>query len=407
MENKKIELGNPIRKDKFLMDGKTVLRDVYLINIKNLYYNDKNGRIASYIAGYNNEHPDIKLSELTIDNYNDIIMKYIKKSGSAAKYKSTLESIRNVGQQKCGIILEDGRVIDGNRRFTCLRDLYEETANEKFMYFECFVLPLPKTENDWAKIKGLELFYQFGEDVREDYDPIDKLVDTYIYLVNPKTKLFTPEEYRARTNNQISLQEIKLRMIKAEIMYDYLKFINKEGRYDYARDMKLDGPLQELANKKKKLSVYEWDFLAPILYNQMQHVKGDKTREIRRLIKIYDEKPEEFQKIADKIFEVAMIEEEIEQRDYKGVAEIEKNVQIQKTLSEVDKHINTVTTNIARTEARDKQHKILEDIIKKISTIDRTAIRMSNESEKKMILKDIINIEKELNKLKEVIGNVK
>lgn len=407
MENKKIQLGEPIRTANILIDGKNVSRNVYKVSIKDLYYNDKNGRIASFMAGYNNENPGKQLNTLNLEEYNDIVMKYIKKSGSATKYKTTLESIRNVGQQECGIILEDGRVIDGNRRFTCLRELYQETASEKYMYFECFVLEMPKTDNDWTRIKGLELYYQFGQDVREDYDPIDKLVDTYIYLVNPKTKLFEPDEYRARTNNQISLQEIKLRIIKSEIMYDYLKFIGKEGRYDYARDMKLDGPLQELANKKKKVSAQEWDFLAPILYNQMQHIKGDKTREIRRLIKIYDEKPAEFQKIADKIFEVAMIEEEIEQFNYKGKDEIEKNIQIQKTLTEVDKQINTVTTNIARTEARDKQHKILEDVIKKISTIDRTAIKLSNESEKKTLYKDIANIEKELNKLKEVIGYVK
>jgi hypothetical protein len=148
MENNKIILGEPIGKQHLLINGKPQLRDVYIVNIKSLYYNDQNGRIATYIAGYNSEH-NIPLNELSMDEYNDIIMGFIKKSGSADNYKKTINSIKNIGQQITGIILEDGRVIDGNRRFTCLRELYEETGSEQYLYFKCFVLPCPKTKEDW------------------------------------------------------------------------------------------------------------------------------------------------------------------------------------------------------------------------------------------------------------------
>ena len=41
-----------------------------------------------------------------------------------------------VGQREAGVVLPDGRVIDGNRRFTCLRKLHREYPNdEKFSYF--------------------------------------------------------------------------------------------------------------------------------------------------------------------------------------------------------------------------------------------------------------------------------
>ena len=139
MENRIIERGAPIRTEKFQLDGKVEMTNVYRINIESLYYNDENGRIATFIAEYNAENPD-GINSLSFDEYNDTLMKYVKKSGSRDKFNTTKKDIAQNGQLKTGIILEDGRIIDGNRRFTCLRELYKETLNEKYKYFECFVL---------------------------------------------------------------------------------------------------------------------------------------------------------------------------------------------------------------------------------------------------------------------------
>ena len=126
----------------------------------------------------------------------------------------------------------------------------------------------------------LELAYQFGEDQREDYNPIDKLVDIYHCLINPK--LFTPEEYRDKVNNQMKLSDIKNAMIKAQIMVDYLEYIGKPNRYDLARELKLDGPITEIANLKKSIKEEDkWQSIAPVFYNKMEtQTKGDRSRDI-------------------------------------------------------------------------------------------------------------------------------
>lgn len=407
MEKNKIILGEPIGKQHLLINGKSELRDVYNVNIKSLYYNNQNGRIATYIAGYNSEH-NTPLDELSLDEYNDKIMGFIKMSGSPDKFKKTINSIKSVGQQITGIILEDGRVIDGNRRFTCLRELYNETANEQYLYFKCFVLPCPKNKEEWATIKRLELNYQFGEDQREDYNPVDKLADIYHYLVNKDTRLFTAKEYAASTNGQITESKIKFMMVKASILYEYLSFINKEGRFDYARDMKLDGPIDELAKvkNKKKMSDMEWAKVSPVFFTKMQHMTGDRSREIRNLIKIYENDPITFEKISNQLFAVAIQEEEINNGVITGAASKTTSINIVNTLQNVENQIKSATIDINLASAREKQHKELEEVRKKLSNIDKTSILLSNNDEKNILQKDIELIEKEIKKIKEVINNV-
>jgi hypothetical protein len=139
-------------------------------------------------------------------------------------------------------------------------------------------------------IKSLELKYQFGEDDRVDYNAIDKLVDVYNLLVGPN-RILSAKEYCDRVNNQIKLNDVKRMMIKAEVMYDYLDFIGMKERYDIARDYKLDGPIQEIANLKSSLSDFEWNEVKPIMYKAMKDATGDRTREVRSIIKVYKNSP--------------------------------------------------------------------------------------------------------------------
>ena len=44
--------------------------------------------------------------------------------------KETLESIKKFGQLVVGVVLQDGTVLDGNRRFTALRKLSREKSNQ-------------------------------------------------------------------------------------------------------------------------------------------------------------------------------------------------------------------------------------------------------------------------------------
>lgn len=62
-----------------------------------------------------------------------------------------------VDQREPGVVLSDGRIIDGNRRYTCLRKLSEK--NDRFKYFEAVILER-NIENNAKQIKMLELFIQ-------------------------------------------------------------------------------------------------------------------------------------------------------------------------------------------------------------------------------------------------------
>lgn len=121
--------------------------EVYRIPLKYLYYNDENGRIATQIR---RSSEDIQAcSDAVSAKYNDQVAKFIEEDNLAALNK-TKKSIQSKGQQVYGYVLKDGRIIDGNRRFTALRQLTKETG--RTFYFEAVILPLPMMQ----KLIGLK-----------------------------------------------------------------------------------------------------------------------------------------------------------------------------------------------------------------------------------------------------------
>ena len=144
---------------KLTVDGITKPYPVYKIRLDQLYYNDQNDRIATWISKYKNEHngqmPDIA----DRDAFNGIIEQFIIESNPDA-IKRTQNNIELVDQREPGVVLSDGRIIDGNRRFTCLRRLAQK--NERFSYFEAVILDRNIDQNA-KEIKRLELSIQHGE----------------------------------------------------------------------------------------------------------------------------------------------------------------------------------------------------------------------------------------------------
>ena len=129
---------------KLTIDGITKSYPSYLVPLEGLYFNDLNGRIATYVEE-NASNPDksIDLESLLRNNdletYNDRIAEFIKQSANdgGVSFNKTKEDIKEKGQIKPGVILRSGRIIDGNRRFTCLRELYRDSGDTKFDFFEC------------------------------------------------------------------------------------------------------------------------------------------------------------------------------------------------------------------------------------------------------------------------------
>lgn len=109
---------------KITMDGVTKVYQVYKIKLSCLYYNDQNDRIATWISKYKADNALEYFDISDREQYNSVIQQFIIDSNPSAIDK-TKSNISMVDQREPGVVLNDGRIIDGNRRFTCLRfDLY-------------------------------------------------------------------------------------------------------------------------------------------------------------------------------------------------------------------------------------------------------------------------------------------
>ena len=149
---------------------------------------------------------------------------------------------------------------------------------------------------DRKYIKTIERLTQFGVDEKVDYDPIDRLVDIYNDLLGPN-KIWNLKEYSKKL--ALKASDVEKMSLKAEIMADYLNYINKPNKFYIAKNLKLDGPLQELVTTFKKVSREEWNRIRISFYSLFSE-KGDITRQTSNLNKIYKQDMPELQLIAVK-----------------------------------------------------------------------------------------------------------
>lgn len=192
--------------------------DVYKIPLEYVYYNDKNGRIATGISQYQDElHP---ANDQEDPQYNNFVAKLIEQDNSSA-LKRTEKSIQESGQQVYGYVLDDGRIVDGNRRYTALRNIRQSTG--RTVYFEAVVLPFSYgNTTERAKIKKLELAIQMGVEERQDYDPVDLAVDIY-QTTSGDDPIMTQADYAA--DSHMRPTEVKKYYDGAVYMKKFLEFI--------------------------------------------------------------------------------------------------------------------------------------------------------------------------------------
>ena len=260
---------------KMTVDGITKAYPVYKVRLDWLFYNDQNDRIATWISQYKFEHdgliPDIndKVS------YNNIIEGFVVASNPDA-IRKTQTNIEIVDQREPGVVLSDGRIIDGNRRFTCLRRLAQK--NDRFNYFETVILDR-NIDNSAKQIKMLELSIQHGEESKVDYDPVDKLVGIYNDIVD--THLLSIEEYAKSTNE--SETKVRNYMELSKLMVEFLEFINAPKQFHIARDMQVTFPLNELLKLTKKChdNNEAEDLKITVFNNMLMHTSTDMTHFVR------------------------------------------------------------------------------------------------------------------------------
>lgn len=266
---------------KITINGETLVYPVYRIRLNLLYYNDQNDRISTWINRYETENGSDSLKSLDRDIYNRIIEGFIFESNPDAIIK-TQNNIAAVGQRLPGVILDDGRVIDGNRRFTCLRRIQRTTGEPA--YFETAILQADIAA-DKKQIKLLELAIQHGEEEKVDYDQIDYATGTYRDIV--QTHLLSVNEYAVTTNETES--EVRKRIQIAQLMNDFLSFIRLPGQYFAVRDYQIYDLLVSLADLVKKEIPERQKKIKNIVFaNVMMHSISDSrkfARDLRKLLK--------------------------------------------------------------------------------------------------------------------------
>lgn len=267
---------------KLTIDGVTSTYPVYRVRLDQLYYNDQNDRISTWISKYKAEHDDQGPSTTQRDDYNKLIETFIVESNPDS-IRKTQNNIELVDQREPGVVLVDGRVIDGNRRFTCLRRL--AAKNDKFNYFETVILDR-NIESSAKQIKLLELSIQHGEESKVDYNPIDRLVGIYNDIID--TKMLSVEEYARSTNESVA--EVRHKVELANLMIDFLDFINAPKQFYLARDMELYSSLDELSKLLRKCHTEDEkaDLKNSVYCNILMNTQGDMARFLRRLKTIVD-----------------------------------------------------------------------------------------------------------------------
>ncbi|PKE16363.1 ParB/RepB/Spo0J family partition protein [Macrococcoides caseolyticum] len=388
------------RKEKLTVDGHTENYQVYKIKLSDLYYNDQNDRIASWISKYKFDN---EVSEMNYDNreeYNELVSQFIIKSNEKA-FKSTKKNIQLIGQEVPAVVLMDGRIIDGNRRFTCLREIEKET-NETG-YIEAIVLEKDVT-SDQKAIKLLELYLQHGREERVGYNPIDRLVGVYKDIV--QTELVTVEEYAKTTN--LEIKEVKDMVKRANLMVEFLEFINMPEQYHVARDLEIEGPIREVEGVLKKAKDDETmeDVKNIIFASILMKPKGDITRYIRDFKNIInstyqDEFIEKQMDLTEKVLE------KIDEAEEVNTEFINHEVRSQEDIK------NEMVEDFEKYQERLKKNKTLnspaaqlEKAILAIENIDTNIIKKLNDESYHKLLDTLSTLEDVVSSFKEeVTGN--
>lgn len=379
---------------KLTVDGLTKSYPVYKVRLDCLFYNDQNDRIATWISQYKAQHEGKIPDSTDRENYNNIIEQFIVESNSDA-IRKTQNNIEMVDQREPGVVLVDGRIIDGNRRFTCLRRL--AIKNDRFGYFETVILDR-NIENSAKQIKMLELSIQHGEESKVDYNPVDRLVGIYNDIIS--TQLLSIEEYAKSTNE--SENEVKKRVEVAKLMVEFLEFINAPEQFYIARDLQLYYPLEELTKLIKKCRTEDEieDLKIAAFTNILMQTVGDMTRFIRHIKAIigteYQEEFFEDQKeIASKVVDMLPEQGKVTTTTIREV--IRSNDEV---VQELERSIEKTLTKVKKNETKNRPIQLAEKATTFLEGIDTNILLKMNESE-------LRRLDHQLDKLVQIITKIR
>lgn len=379
---------------KLTLNGETKAYQVYRVRLDLLYYNDQNDRIATWISQYKSEHGENAFRTLTMQQYNDVIEEFIVQSNPTSIEK-TKNNIELVNQRESGVVLSDGRIVDGNRRFTCLRQLAEE--NSDFRWFETVILNIHITDSK-KEIKMLELAIQHGEEKKVDYNPIDRLVGVYQDII--KTDLLTVEEYAESTNETI--QDVKKRVEHAQLLREFLEYLHMPEQYYIAREYQVVTVFSDMlpALKRCKKEEHALALKEAIFNNLLMQTIGDSRKFIRNIntmmetgiFNTYIKKQIEItEKIKEKLYAVPL----------KNAAELKEFVDDNQELAEELR--NTMDLSVLRAKKRITKSRPSQSVSKSftmLKDVDTKIFDTLNDDEREKLMWDVARLSEKVNFIK-------
>jgi hypothetical protein len=252
-----VDAKKPIKTGLTLPIRKGVTFDVYRIPLDLLVPNILNDRITWKIREYEAESG----RNLDIESDDDVQYLYdiILKEHPTENEKTKADLAKN-GQQVDGVITNEGIIIDGNRRATLLRTLFNGEADkygqnvEDFRYFNTIVLP---EDIGPKEIMALETMLQIGADEKVGYNRIALYVKVDNLLKAGYTYPQIKQYMGLKTDKDVG--EMKATF---DLMVEYLDAIGKPNHFTL-----LEGLEDQFLNAKtvfKRLDngTYnaEWDY---------------------------------------------------------------------------------------------------------------------------------------------------
>ena len=215
------------------------------------------------------------------------------------KNENTIDSLIKEGQLQPGVVTNDGIVLSGNRRFRLLNEIsrkhskYKGHSLEGLQYFEAAILAEKLSDKE---IRAYESFYQYGNEDKVEYDPIQK----YIAAYEQQELGF---ELQDIANNFLSITDGKESVVKKwlsvfDLMNEYLQYIGEEGIYTALTNreeafLNLYDTEKSLSKGKKGKEIWAFDELDLVDLKQryFDYIRmGKSTHDFRLLIKIFSDK---------------------------------------------------------------------------------------------------------------------
>lgn len=190
---------------------------VYEIPIEKLYFNENNGRIFIIKQEFE-QKLGFKLDSKNPNHEEYFIKMLLPDEDDTNKL---INEMQNTGQANAGLIMPDGKIINGNRRCATKKKL-----NQKKM----LVSILPRTLNR-KEIYDIEFGLQVADDFKKDYKGIQRL-----FMIKQGVELGKTQKEMKEEHN-VSSSDIRDALLIIEKIDLFLEHCGREGEYGTVANM--------------------------------------------------------------------------------------------------------------------------------------------------------------------------